>query len=89
MLEAPCVTSGTDAQELDEFIAKGITGTGEGFDAPSMGRLGAGGFGGHNPSPALLRNKMLQVGGRPTSRSLVLQVAKNSSLPILLHGCTL
>ncbi|EIE22816.1 WLM-domain-containing protein [Coccomyxa subellipsoidea C-169] len=47
--------------ELDEFIAKGITGTGEGFDAPSMGRLGAGGFGGHNPSPALLRNKMLQA----------------------------
>ncbi|KAK9917645.1 hypothetical protein WJX75_006759 [Coccomyxa subellipsoidea] len=47
--------------ELDELIAKGITGTGEGFDAPSMGRLGAGGFGGHNPSPALLRIKMLQA----------------------------
>ena len=55
------VLSGCDLQELDELIAKGITGTGEGFDAPSMGRLGAGGFGGHNPSPALLRIKMLEV----------------------------
>lgn len=42
---------------------KGITGTGEGFDAPSKGRLGAGGFGGHNPSPAQLRSKMVQVKG--------------------------
>ncbi|BDA50451.1 probable DNA-dependent metalloprotease WSS1 [Coccomyxa sp. Obi] len=47
--------------ELDEFIAKGITGTGQGFDAPSVGRLGAGGFGGHNPSSADLRRKMIQA----------------------------
>lgn len=48
-------------QELDDFIAKGITGTGQGFDAPSVGCLGARGFGGHNPSPADLRRKMIQV----------------------------
>lgn len=42
-------------------MEKGITGTGEGFDAPSKGRLGAGGFGGHNLNPSQLRNKMVQV----------------------------
>ena len=49
-------------QELEDFMAKGITGTGEGFDAPSVGRLGGSGFGAHNPSPTELRSKMVQVG---------------------------
>ena len=48
-------------QELEEFMAKGITGTGEGFDAPSVGRLGGSGFGSHNPSPTELRSKMVLV----------------------------
>ena len=48
-------------QELEEFMAKGITGSGEGFDAPSKGRLGAAGFGGHNPDVSQLRGKMVQV----------------------------
>ena len=50
-----------DAQECEDLMARGVSGTGQGFDAPSSGRLGAGGFGGHNPSPAELRGKMLQV----------------------------
>ena len=48
-------------QELEDFMAKGITGTGEGFDARSFGRLGGSGFGAHNPSPTELRSKMLKV----------------------------
>ena len=48
-------------QELDEFMAKSITGSGEGFDAPSAGRLGGRGFGAHNPSLTELRSKMLQA----------------------------
>lgn len=54
----------SDMQELDEVIAKGLTGTGQGFDAPLASRLGTKGFGGHNPSPALLRDKIVQVNGR-------------------------
>ncbi len=42
-------------------MATGITGTGEGFDAPSKGRLGGAGFGGHNPDVSQLRSKMVQV----------------------------
>lgn len=49
-------------QELEEYMAKGITGTGEGFDAPSVGRLGGSGLGAHNPSPTELRSKIVQVG---------------------------
>ncbi len=49
-------------------MAKGITGTGEGFDAPSVGRLGGSGFGAHNPSPTELRSKMVQVGSITISR---------------------
>ena len=45
-------------QELEDFMAKGITGSGQGFDAPSMGRLGGKG---HNPSSTELRNKLVQV----------------------------
>lgn len=52
-------------QELEDFMAKGITGTGEGFDAPSAGRLGGSGFGAHNVSRTELRGKMVQV--RPCS----------------------
>ena len=48
-------------QELEDYMAKGITGTGKGFDAPSVGRLGGSGFGAHNPSPSELRSKMVQV----------------------------
>ena len=48
-------------QELDDCMAKGITGSGEGFDAPSVGRLGGRGFGTHNPSLTELRSKMLQA----------------------------
>ena len=48
-------------QELEDFMANGMTGTGEGFDAPSVGRLGGTGFGSHNPSPTELRSKIVQV----------------------------
>lgn len=48
-------------QELEDYMAKGITGTGEGFHAPPVGRLGGSGFGAHNPSPSELRSKMVQV----------------------------
>ncbi|CAL5229206.1 g12489 [Coccomyxa viridis] len=47
--------------ELEEYMAKGITGTGEGFDAPSVGRLGGSGLGAHNPSPTELRSKIVQA----------------------------
>ena len=42
-------------------MAKGIGGTGEGFDAASKGRLGARGFGGHNISQTALRDAMVKV----------------------------
>ncbi len=48
-------------QELDDCMAKGIMGSGEGFDAPSAGRLGGRGFGAHNPSLTDLRSRMLQA----------------------------
>ena len=55
----------TSVQELEDFMAKGIMGTGEGFDAPSAGRLGGSGFGAHNVNLTELRGKMVQV--RPCS----------------------
>ena len=42
-------------------MAKGMGGTGEGFDAPSAGRAGAKGFGGHNVSASDLRGAMVKV----------------------------
>ena len=42
-------------------MAKGIGGTGEGFDAPSAGRLGGKGFGAHNVTRADLRAAMVKV----------------------------
>ena len=48
-------------QECDELMVRGIGGTGEGFDAPSAGRLGGRGFGTHNDSPAALRSAMVKV----------------------------
>ncbi|KAK9804047.1 hypothetical protein WJX73_008674 [Symbiochloris irregularis] len=47
--------------ELDELMTKGIAGTGQGFDAPSAGRLGGKGPGAHNPSPAVLRAAMVKA----------------------------
>ena len=50
-------------QECDDFRARGIVGTGAGFDAASAGRIGGAGFGAHNPDPSQLREKMLKAGG--------------------------
>ena len=50
-------------QECDDFRARGIVGTGAGFDAASSGRLGGAGFGAHNPDPRQLRDKFLKAGG--------------------------
>ncbi len=48
-------------QELEGFMAKGVMGTGEGFDASSAGRLGGSDFGAHNVGLTELRGKMVQV----------------------------
>ena len=48
-------------QECEQDMAKGLGGTGEGFDAPSAGRAGAKGFGGHNVSAVDLRSAMVKV----------------------------
>ena len=48
-------------QECDDFISRGIAGTGAGFDAASAGRLGGAGFGAHNPDPSQLRERMLKA----------------------------
>jgi hypothetical protein len=75
----------TSVQELEDCMAKGITGTGEGFDAPSAGRLGGSGFGAHNISLMELRGKMMQV--RPCSMS---QEATHSNAPVHPPGnCSL
>lgn len=48
--------------ECEELMAKGITGTGQGFDGPSAGRLGSHSFiPTHNPDPRKLRNHILKV----------------------------
>lgn len=42
-------------------MAKGVGGTGAGFDAASAGRLGSKGFGAHDLSPSKLRAAMVKV----------------------------
>ena len=77
-------------QELEDFMAKGITGTGEGFDARSVGRLGGSGFGAHNPSPTELRSKMVQV--RSNSFQLLVRLSHSAWAAALPHSaltCTL
>ncbi len=49
------------AQECDDYISRGIAGSGAGFDAASAGRLGGAGFGAHNPDPSQLRERMLKA----------------------------
>lgn len=47
-----------------DLLARGISGTGQGFDAPSVGRLGSHGFiPQHNPEPGRMRDAVLRVGG--------------------------
>eukprot|EP00891_Asterochloris_glomerata_P008606 jgi/Astpho2/8606/gw1.00126.49.1_t len=49
--------------ECQEFVSKGIAGTGVGFDAPSVGKLGGRGpIAVHNPGLHQLRDVMLKVG---------------------------
>lgn len=49
-------------QECEGFMAKGITGSGAGFDAPSMGRLGGRGpVPTHNPPAHQLKSAALKV----------------------------
>ena len=49
-------------QECQEFVSKGIAGTGVGFDAPSVGKLGGRGpVAIHNPGSDQLRDVMLKV----------------------------
>lgn len=54
--------------ECEELMAQGVSGTGVGFDAPSVGRLGShGSFPTHNPAPSALRSHMVKVrfGAKP------------------------
>ena len=48
-------------QECSSDQAKGIGGTGQGFDAPSAGRAGGKGFGAHNVLATGLRTAMIRV----------------------------
>ena len=57
-------------QECEGFMARGIVGTGQGFDAPPAGRVGAKGFGGHNPNPAELRQVIIKVRAKARHSSL-------------------
>lgn len=50
-------------QECEDDIAKGISGTGVGFDANSMGRLGGRVYD-HNPDPARLRQVMAEAASK-------------------------
>ena len=54
-LTQPCL------QECEVDQARGIGGTGQGFDAPSAGRAGGKGFGAHNLSATGLRSAMINV----------------------------
>lgn len=57
-------------QECEGFMAKGISGSGAGFDAPSMGRLGGRGpVPTHNPPARQLKSIALKVS----------QLSRNSS----------
>ncbi|KAK9846382.1 hypothetical protein WJX81_002685 [Elliptochloris bilobata] len=47
--------------ECDDFRARGIVGTGAGFDKAPAGKVGGAGFGAHNPDPSQLRDKMLKA----------------------------
>lgn len=48
-------------KECEEFMAKGVTGTGSGFDGPSMGRLGAHSWiPQHNLDPAAMKAAQLK-----------------------------
>ena len=50
------------SQEVEELMDKGIRGSGQGFDAASVGRLGSHSYiPQHNPSAGRLRDVMLQV----------------------------
>ena len=66
-------------------MAKGITGTGEGFDAPSKSRLGAGGFGGHNPDMSQLRGKMVKVIGHNIAHVHNLPLSQVPSCRLHIH----
>jgi hypothetical protein len=49
--------------ECEELMAKGISGSGEGFEGASAGRLGAHSFiPQHNPAPERMRDVALKVG---------------------------
>ncbi|KXZ43445.1 hypothetical protein GPECTOR_90g532 [Gonium pectorale] len=48
--------------QCEELMAKGVGGTGVGFDGPSVGRLGSHGFlPTHNPDPRRLRDVALKL----------------------------
>lgn len=49
-------------QEVEDLMDKGISGSGVGFDAPSVGRLGGRGpVPVHNPDPRKLRDVAVKV----------------------------
>ena len=57
-------------KECEELMGKGITGTGIGFDGPSMGRLGAHSWiPTHNPPPEALRDAQLKYASQLCQRS--------------------
>ena len=67
-------------QECEELMAKGISGSGAGFDAKSMGRLGGRGpVPLHNPDPRKLRDVAVKVElcCFPTTRRLKRHVRDN------------
>lgn len=65
-------------KECEELMAKGVSGTGIGFDGPSMGRLGAHSWiPTHNPAPEALHEIQLKYG--PPFRTSTVQKARMSA----------
>ncbi|KAK3259833.1 hypothetical protein CYMTET_31187 [Cymbomonas tetramitiformis] len=58
-------------QECEDDMAKGISGTGVGFDANSMGRLGGRVYD-HNPDPARLRQVMAEAASKRSQQNALM-----------------
>ena len=72
-------------QECEGFIERGITGSGAGFDASSMGRLGGRGpVPIHNPPAHQLKTAALKVSQSRASQLFALAFLLLTTLPIWL-----
>lgn len=59
-------------KECEDFMARGVSGTGTGFDGPSMGRLGSHAFvPTHNPPLSSLKSIQLKCVPRPDASSCI------------------